>query len=417
VRRRRSSEAAQQQEPFELLELLGTGGFAHTYKARVLAESHLDEWGDTVAVKIPLTREKERALIQDLITAGSVHASLLAVGRSAANMVEYLGFEQYDGSWVMVLEYVSGGNLRHRIGKLDCQQPMDINDACDIAEGVLDGLRVLHAAHIVHRDIKPENILMDGGVPKITDFGISRALASNEQASSTTGTLPYMSPEILAAAASFNTDLWALSVTLYEMLAGCLPFGGSSVVGMPQKQLIDQICEGVPTPIPDICSDVRHSLWEVVARGMEKDPKTRYQTAAEMKEALRQCRADTKGTDDEFGRRVSEIHELLASPGGIEAAEKHLDALVRDHPKDGRSYLQLGEFYARCDRVPEAVDAFKKGLAWDQSCALLYWNLALVYHKLGRRRAARSALVRATELGLESGLVRYAEILLRALQE
>src|SRR6185295_17677035 len=95
---------------------------------------------------------------------------------------------------VMAMEYISGGSLRNVIGIDKKQKRLPVEDAVRIAIGVLDGLAVIHREHVFHRDIKPENILMDGKTPKIADLGISRMLGTNELASTTTGTLYYMSP-------------------------------------------------------------------------------------------------------------------------------------------------------------------------------------------------------------------------------
>ncbi|MFQ5473558.1 MAG: serine/threonine-protein kinase, partial [Dehalococcoidia bacterium] len=214
-------------EIFRLVKTLGHGGFADTYLAEVLSPQLAHAWGtETVAIKIPKDRRKEKTLIQELQTNNLVTEVLRDLA-GATNVVRYLGFEDYDGKWVMVMEYVAGGSARDVVGHLGCQKPMDIDRAVGIVRGVLQGLSAIHRAGVFHRDIKPENILLDNqGVPKVADLGIATMLHSNEQASSTVGTLAYMSPEILGPdGASFESDIWSVGVTLYEMLTGRWPFG------------------------------------------------------------------------------------------------------------------------------------------------------------------------------------------------
>jgi serine/threonine-protein kinase len=112
----------------------------------------------------------------------------------------------------MAMEYVHHGSLRKKLGPLGSQKRLDISEAVEITEGILSGVAVIHQEHIIHRDIKPENILMDERTPKVADFGISRMLESNELASTTTGTLYYMSPEILGdAGADFRSAIYGPS--------------------------------------------------------------------------------------------------------------------------------------------------------------------------------------------------------------
>jgi serine/threonine protein kinase len=208
---------SENEESFELLELLGRGGFAHTYRARVLDSELIEEYGtDEIALKIPLAG-KQRALRKDFEINATLHVRLKPL--RSANLVRYLGVEIFRGQLVMAMEYVRHGSLRRKLGPLDSQKRVEIPEAVEITEGVLSGLAVIHQEHIFHRDIKPENILMDDKIPKVADMGIARMLESNELASSTTGTLYYMSPEILGeAGADFRSDLWSVGVTLYEMV-------------------------------------------------------------------------------------------------------------------------------------------------------------------------------------------------------
>ena len=182
-------------ETFELKVHLGTGGFAQTWLAHVIDPDFKEEWGEEVAIKIQLDKNKEKALKKEIKLSGSLQLQLTL--EESKNIVEYFDFETFNGKTVMVMKYVKGGNLRNKMGTIRNRQKMNVNDAVIVAKGVLNGLSVIHKKKILHRDIKPQNILIDEGTPKIADFGIGRMLKTGEFASSSTGTLFYMSPESL----------------------------------------------------------------------------------------------------------------------------------------------------------------------------------------------------------------------------
>jgi len=212
-------------EPFELIELLGTGGFAHTYRAQVIDEDLVEDFGsEEVALKIPLNSKKERILRHELELNASLY--LRMKNMNVPNIVRYLGFAVFRGQIVMAMEYVSQGNLRKMMRSHGHPRRLPVEDAVRISMGILKGLVVIHQEHVFHRDIKPENILVAEDIPKIADLGLARMLAPNELASSAAGTIHYMSPETFGEeGASFTSDLWSLGVMLYEMLTAKLPFG------------------------------------------------------------------------------------------------------------------------------------------------------------------------------------------------
>lgn len=397
-------------EPFELLERLGAGGFAITYKARVLDEYLREEFGtDEVALKIPLDKKKERVLKREFELNASLHLRLK--GLKSLNIVRYLGFAFFDRRFVMAMEYVGQGSLRRVLGEVGQQKRLPIAEAVAIAEGVLNGLTVIHSEHIFHRDIKPENILMEGRTPKIADLGIARILDSDELASTTTGTIYYMSPEILSEeGASFTSDIWSLAVTLYEMVTGKLPFGGP---GKALGTMADLIRRIDPTPACELCPDVPRALSEIIMKSLRKRPSERHATAGEMCEALRKFRQKVESHVDE------ELAAIRGAMTGIDnegEVEKKLRSLALKYPKEPRVYQHLGEFYNRCGRFADAIDAFKEGLKITPDHALLHWDLALAYQKVGKRAEAAQGLERAMALGLDASFQRHAASLLKVLR-
>jgi serine/threonine-protein kinase len=268
---------------FELLQELGKGGFATTYRARVLDADLREEFGtDIVAVKIPLNKQKERVLRRELELNAGIHMRLR--GLASPHIVRYLGFVSFRDQITMVMEYVEQGSLRRLLGRVDATTPLPVAQAVEIAAGMLEGLSVIHDEGILHRDIKPENVLMKGAIPKIADLGISRMLDEDELAMSVAGTSPYIAPEILTSnGATFSADLWSVTVTLYEMLTGRLPFGD---VHTPLRTMIENICEVDPDPPSRVLSRVPAELDAIIAKGFQKRPEDRYLSAHEMRLAL-----------------------------------------------------------------------------------------------------------------------------------
>ena len=165
---------------------------------------------------------------------------------------------------------------------------------------VCDALQHAHDKHIVHRDLKPSNILVVGspgedgvGQPKLLDFGIARAIDADAQTLTVTtagilmGTLPYMSPEQVGSArASIDarSDVYSLGVTLYELLAGRLPY---PVRGLSIPQATRIIQEEEPTRLGSVVGRLRGDLELIVATALEKKPRHRYVSAAALAADLR----------------------------------------------------------------------------------------------------------------------------------
>lgn len=398
------------EEPFELLgEPLGKGGFAVTYKARVLDRELVEDYGcEIVALKIP-HKNKQRVLQRELETNVLLHIHLKNM--QSANLVRYLGFCSFRNTIVMAMQYVSGGSLRDLLGKIGSQKPLPVDEALLIAEGILAGLTAIHQEHVFHRDIKPENILLEGRIPKIADLGISRMLDPDQVARTTAGTIFYMSPEILSTeGASYTSDIWSMGVTLYEMLTGMLPFGGLST---PLGMITDLIRAAHYVPASRIRPDLPPQIDAIIARSLARDPNDRYASAEEMRKAIAAAR-QKKGSA-RIDRELEAIRGLLSSVEPLPDTEAKLRDLLRKYPDEPRIYQYLGEYYNRCQRYEDAIDTFKQGIERDSEYALLYWDLALALQRKGHKREAHSNLQKAMALGLDSSLQRHAAMLLQVL--
>ncbi|MBV9849713.1 MAG: serine/threonine protein kinase [Armatimonadetes bacterium] len=184
---------------------------------------------------------------------------------------------EWEGHLFLVMEYLHGHALRQHLDL----GPLPLEEIVDIMEQVAAAVDAVHDQGILHRDIRPSSVMIlhDGRV-KLMDFGLAR------QPGDTTVTLmgalvgepAYMAPEQLRnRPASQESDLWALGVLLYEMLAGHPPFQGANF-----PLVAHQIVMGSPAPVPGVSEAVQ----AVVDRALEKEPGKRYRRAGEMVEAL-----------------------------------------------------------------------------------------------------------------------------------
>ena len=208
----------------------------------------------------------------------------------------------------MVMEWCEGRLLREILSK----GPISHDRAICIAIKVLDALEYIHEQGIVHRDLKPENIMVDANDNvKLIDFGIAgdsgarRLTYANFTA--TLGTADYISPEqVKGKRGDGRSDIYSMGVILYEMLAGRLPFSGSSPMEIMNSRLLNH-------PLPPTVADPRISpqLQEALYRALERDPQNRYARAREFAHDLQHL--DQVGIEERPELRDWSRHKSHAS--------------------------------------------------------------------------------------------------------
>jgi WD40 repeat protein len=244
---------------------------------------------------------------------------------------------------------------------------------------VCDGVHHAHQRGIIHRDLKPANILVDeNGQPKILDFGVARAAGANlhlttvqTEQGQLVGTLAYMSPEQLRGVSKdidARSDVYALGVLLYRLLAGRLPFDVSAA---PFTESLRRIIEEQPPRIGLIDRDLSGDLEAIVARAMAKDPDRRYQSAAALADDLRAWpegrlidhASDRWGALAKRARRHWRALALVAATIGMLTSLAAYAWLQRNRANEnsaqlaaelGASRIERGRLMARVGSVPEA---------------------------------------------------------------
>jgi serine/threonine-protein kinase len=247
------------------------------------------------------------------------------------NVVRSLASFEHEGQLVMVLELLEGRTLR---GELTRRTKIPWGEAVEIAAQIAEALAAAHAQEpaIVHRDLKPENVMLlgeDGAVRlKVMDFGVAKVLAAAARATNTQslGTLQYMSPEqIDAKAVDARSDLYALGLVLYEMLAGEAPFRSAS-----PRELLNLQCTAEPPAFDD---DLRRSLprgvESLVRALLEKDPAKRPASAREVLERLAPLRpaADTPSATSAT-RPTSRVPSRLATNHTLRSIQRRTDTVA-----------------------------------------------------------------------------------------
>ncbi len=210
------------------------------------------------------------------------------------HVARVLDYHLQDGRWYLVIEFLDHGSVADKIRQAD--GPIPIPQALAWVRQALDGLHYAHGQGIVHRDVKPDNLLLDAyGQVKVTDFGIARDLTLTRLTSTgmTLGTPHYMSPEQLLAPDQVDerSDVYAMGVVLYELLAGEPPFSGSSFFEVSQAQI-----QKTPPPLAERNPAVPAELAAIVSKAMGKSPAERFASC------------------HDFGRAI-ELFEAQKTPG------------------------------------------------------------------------------------------------------
>ncbi len=259
-------------QSYEIQEVIGYGGMGVVYKARHLVT------GEIRAIKqlhghFVLNEQIRRRFLEEAKIIGHLDHE---------NIIKVYELLEDSGNLYMIMEYVDGKPLSDVIGKET--GPIPSSRAIEIVKQVSKGLGYAHANKLVHRDIKPANILLDSaGKAKIADFGIAKVIDKTQHTAVGTmmGTIAYMSPEqIEGKEIDHRADIYSLGITLYEMLAGRLPFTFSE-----DDSLVTKLNKLNSATIPDPRAFYPHIpeyLVNIIYKCIAKNKNVRYSSVKEI---------------------------------------------------------------------------------------------------------------------------------------
>ncbi|MFH1373888.1 MAG: FlgO family outer membrane protein [bacterium] len=337
---------------YRIIEKIGAGGMGEVYlsedtklKRQVALKFLPPQFAADKEFKARFTREAQAA-------AALKHP----------NIVTIYDVSEFQGRPFFAMEHVEGQSLGDHIKNNE----LDLDSIIDLALGICGGLCEAHEAGVTHRDIKPANIILDKkGQAKLVDFGLAAVQGGEQltQTGSTLGTIGYMSLEqVLGKEIDHRSDLFSLGVVLYELITKQNPFKRDS-----EAATLKAVSDDTPEPLARYKTDVPDDLQRIVSKLLEKDPRFRYQSAADVVSDLKRLRRDSQpGMVLESGRAPSRrikrflvpalvlvvaVAVLVLKPWKFEfqpteeavAAENRLAIMYFDNLADPEDSLKLGE--------------------------------------------------------------------------
>lgn len=308
---------------YVLVRRVGRGGFAEVYEA---TDQSLQR---RVAVKVLLPQLSE----DPAFLAGFAREAQQVARLEHPNILPVYDYGQFEDTAFLVMPFVEGGTLRHR---LRAGPRLTLDETADLLRQAAAALDYAHGLNIVHRDVKPDNMLLHHGGRHLllADFGIAKVLSSSsvQSLSRSVGTIAYMAPEQFRGQISRAVDVYALGCVLYQMLTGDAPYGGTS-----EQVMYDHFY----TPVPDIrtrdnlpfAPASAPAIQAVLERALAKDRDARYQSAGELSAAFDAAvRAHTGAT---VGGPADQAPTLMAGAPPAAAAFATTPPTVATPPSAG----------------------------------------------------------------------------------
>ena len=370
---------------YRITSQLGEGGMGIVYEAEDV------NLGRHVALKfLSPAMANDDTLLQRFQREARAASSL-----NHPNICTIHGIEQHDSEHFIVMELLDGESLADRIRT----GPLDVDSVLSFAVQIADALESAHSKGIVHRDLKPANIFVTSrGQAKILDFGLAKIdrqlkpdAASNIQtaiadgltsAGMAMGTVAYMSPEqARGEVTDSRTDIFSVGTVLYQMCTGTLPFQGDT-----SAVVFDAILNRDPVAIDQLKPALPADLGRIISQAIEKDRDLRYQTANDLKTALKRLKRDL-----DSGRHTSE-NSAIKSRSGSAPVHEHSIAVMYFENLSGMKedeYLRDGI----TEDITTELSKIKRLKTFSRAVVLPYRDKPVTAGQIGKELGASYVLV------------------------
>jgi len=345
-------------ELYEDFELIGQGGFAWVYRARRRKD------GRVVALKIPknLDTATGKAFLREI--SNWLHLK-------HPNIVEL-----YDAN-VLPIPYLEMEYCDKPLSKL--RKPVSIDEAVLIILNIAEGLKYAHSRSIIHRDLKPSNVLLKAGIPKISDWSLSKVMSESRSSTTTTSfTLLYAAPEQLSKSqfghTDKRTDIWSLGVIFYELVTGRLPFDGSDL-----GEIMFSIIGKEPIP-PSTINPEAKLVEPIIMKMLAKDKAKRYGTVEQLQNDLLKVFMEILPTKTEFTTATKNIRLVeyfkymfiaYLRAGNLENAYRmgtELELYITDSAKLEKFHRMLSQLSVFLKEgikpSPETINSIEEAIIW-----------------------------------------------------
>jgi serine/threonine protein kinase len=420
---------------YRILDKIGGGGMGDVYKAEDMKLKRM------VALKF-LPPE----LIRDENAKNRfIHEAQAASALDHPNICTIHEFGQSEqGELFIAMSCYEGMSLRNKIE----EGPLLIEEALDLATQLADGLSAAHDRGVIHRDIKPDNIMVtSNGILKILDFGLAKLTGQTRLTAegATLGTAAYMSPEqAIGMPTDHRSDIFSMSVIMYEMLAGTHPFEAEHHLA-----IMYSIMKESPRPIRELRPEIPEKLEKIILKGMEKDPENRYDTLNQMILDLKSLPSadqihEPEPTDDQnillellkdfFKRKIVKKYILPVTVLGIvfitiftifvvikasyqsdresakihvekalsdwhnnelDMAQRELELSVQIDPEYSLAWSHLAALNIHLNNLDLAITQSQKAIVLDDQNSIAYYNLAYGQEEKGELDQASENYLKA----------------------